>query len=173
MVRKSTPARALISPVYDMQSSESVIKKPPKHRQRGSNATRTHVPEASTHDDGLVTVLLVVVEDLLDADNTGVFVAFEVLSGSLLVPVQDAADEGGDKGDVRLGASDGLGKAEEEGEVAVDAVVTFEFASSLDTLPCGRDLDQDAVLLDADGLVESDKLLGLYNNNTRSDKVEK
>ena len=43
----------------------------------------------------------------------------------------------------------------------MDAVVTLELARSLDTLPSRSDLDEDALLLDADGLVERDELLGL------------
>ena len=43
----------------------------------------------------------------------------------------------------------------------MDAVVTLELARSLDTLPSRSDLDEDALLLDADGLVEGNELLGL------------
>ena len=71
------------------------------------------------------------------------------------------AHEGRDEGDTRLGARNSLGEAEEKGEVAVDAVIALELARSLDTLPGGRDLDEDALLLDADGVVERDELLGL------------
>ena len=50
----------------------------------------TYVPEGSTHDDGLVAVLLVVVEDLLDGLNTRVLLVGVVWSGLvLLVPVKD------------------------------------------------------------------------------------
>lgn len=38
---------------------------------------------------------------------------------------------------------------------------TLEFTRSLDTFPSRSDLDQDAVLLDTDGVVEGDELLGL------------
>ena len=43
----------------------------------------------------------------------------------------------------------------------MNVIITLEFASGLDTLPCTCDLDEDALLLDADGLVERDELLGL------------
>jgi hypothetical protein len=43
----------------------------------------------------------------------------------------------------------------------VNAIVFLEFTSGLDTLPGRGDLDQNAVLVDADGLVEGDELLGL------------
>ena len=43
----------------------------------------------------------------------------------------------------------------------MDAVVTLELARGLDTLPGRGDLDEDALLLDADGLVEGNELLRL------------
>ena len=43
----------------------------------------------------------------------------------------------------------------------MDAVVALELARSLDTLPGRGDLDEDALLLDADGFVEGDELLSL------------
>ena len=49
----------------------------------------TYVSEGGTHDDGLVTVLLVVVEDLLYGDDTRILITRVVLSGALLVPVKD------------------------------------------------------------------------------------
>ena len=81
----------------------------------------------------------------------------------LLVPVEDAADKGRDEGDAGLGARDGLLEAEQEGEVAVDALL-LEVTGGLDTLPGRGDLDQDALLGDADLLVESDELLGLWED---------
>jgi len=107
-------------------------------------------------------VLLVVVEDALDGDDSRVVVAREVGAGVvLLVPVEDTTDEGGNEGDASLGASDGLAETEEEGQVAVDAVVALELAGGLDTFPGGGDLDENAVLGDTDGLVELDELLSL------------
>ena len=56
----------------------------------GSYQSTTYVTEGSTHDDGLVAVLLVVVEDLLDGLNTRVLLVGVVWSGLvLLVPVKD------------------------------------------------------------------------------------
>ena len=52
------------------------------------------VTEGGTHDDGLVPVLLVVVEDLLDGLDTRVFVALVGLAGGFLVPVKDLTDRG-------------------------------------------------------------------------------
>ena len=54
---------------------------------------RTHVAERRAHDDGLVVVLLVVVEDLGDGDDTGVFRSLVRWAGLvLLVPVKDLED---------------------------------------------------------------------------------
>jgi hypothetical protein len=60
-----------------------------------------------------------------------------------------------------LCTGNGLSKAKEKSQVAVDLVVTLELTRSLDTLPGGRDLDQDTVLVDTLGLVERNELLGL------------
>ena len=54
-----------------------------------------------------------------------------------------------------------LAEGEEKGEVAVDALNGLEVLGSLDTLPGGGDLDEDALLGDAGILVETDDLLGL------------
>ena len=54
------------------------------------NKVKTDVTEGSTHDDGLVVVLLVVVEDLLDSLDTRVLLVGVVGAGLvLLVPVKD------------------------------------------------------------------------------------
>lgn len=126
-------------------------------------------------------MLLVVVEDLLDGLNTRVRIALVVFSGALLVPIEDlvcvhetpilnpserktyTTNEGRDEGDACLGASDSLFEAKEQSQVAVDTLVTLELASSLDALPGGGDLDQDAILLDANRVVERDELLGLWD----------
>lgn len=71
------------------------------------------------------------------------------------------ADEGRDEGDTSLSASNSLREAEQERKVAVDTVVTLKLARSLDTLPGRGDLDEHTLLLDANGLVEGDELLGL------------
>lgn len=150
-MRKSTPAKALISPVYD-----GVV------RISHKTSTDPYVTERSTHDDSPVSVLLVVIEDLADGLNTRILLV--LVSGSglvLLVPVQNTADEGRDEGDTGLSTSHSLAKAEQESEIAVDLVVAFEFTASLDTLPGGSDLDENAFLADADGLVELDQVSGL------------
>ena len=48
-----------------------------------------HVSERSTHDNGVVAVLLVVVEDLLDRLDSWVSLGSVGLSGRLLVPVEN------------------------------------------------------------------------------------
>ena len=127
-----------------------------------TGSTDTYVTERSTHDDGPVSVLLVIVEDLADGLNTRVILV--LVSGSglvLLVPVQNTPDEGRDEGDTGLSTSNSLAETEQESEVAVDLFVAFEFTSSLDTLPAGSDLDEDAFLGDANGLVKLDQVPGL------------
>jgi hypothetical protein len=128
----------------------------------------THVAEGSTHNDGLVTEGLVVLVDLGNGLDTGVLlvgvVGVRVLG---LVVVEDATDEGRDEGDTSLSASNSLLETEEEGEVAVDLVLSLELAGSLDTLPGGGDLDEDAVLVDTELLVESDEVLGLCREESQ------
>ena len=120
--------------------------------------------EAGTHDDSLVAVSLVVRVDPLDREDTRVLVGLIGVALGL-VEVKNSANEGRDKGDVGLSASNSLGKTEEERQVAVDVVVTLELAGSLDTLPSGGNLDQDALPLDANRLVKCDKVLGLGNSS--------
>lgn len=112
------------------------------------------VSERSTHDNGLVAKLLVVVVDALDGGDTGVLLLGVVLLGAGLEPVEDAADEGGDEESTGLGGGDGLGLGEHEGQVAVDAVVALQDLGGLDALPGGGDLDQDTLLGDILLLVE-------------------
>ena len=49
----------------------------------------TYVTEGGTHDDGLVPVLLVVVEDTLDRLDTRVFITLVVFARFLLIEVKD------------------------------------------------------------------------------------
>jgi hypothetical protein len=107
------------------------------------------VAERGTHDDGLVAVLLVVVEDALDAGNTRVVLLGVLLLGGGLVPVEDTADERGDEEGTGLSGSDGLDEGEHEGQVAVDAVVALQNLGGLDTLPCRGDLDENCLTVSA------------------------
>lgn len=112
------------------------------------------VAEGGAHDDGLVVVLLVVVEDLDDGLDTGVVLGGVLLLGVGLVPVEDTADEGRDEVGTGLGSGDGLGQGEHEGQVAVDAVLALELVGGLDTLPGGSELDENAGLVNTGLLVE-------------------
>jgi len=49
----------------------------------------TDVTEGCAHDDGVVAILLVVIEDTPDRLDTRVVVTFVGLPGRLLVPVED------------------------------------------------------------------------------------
>lgn len=112
------------------------------------------VAERSAHDNGVVAELLVVVEDALHGLDAGVGAGGISLSRLGLVPVEDTANEGRDQVGTGLSGCNGLGKREQEGQVGVDAVVTLEDLGSLDTLPGGGNLDQDALLVDTLLLVE-------------------
>lgn len=62
----------------------------------------------STHDNGLVAVLLVVVEDALDGLDTWVLLLGVVLLRGSLEPVEDTANEGGDEVGASLSGGNGL-----------------------------------------------------------------
>lgn len=111
-------------------------------------------PEGSAHNNGLVAVLLVVVEDVLDALDTRVLLLGVLLLGRGLVPVKDTADKGRDEEGAGLSSGNGLNLREHEGKVAVDSVLRLEDLSGLDAFPCRRDLDENAVLLNTLLLVQ-------------------
>lgn len=118
------------------------------------------VAEGCAHDFGVVAEFFIVVVDGFYGDDAGVFVAFKVCAfGVCFMPVEDAADEGGDELDFRFGAGDGLGEGEEEGEVTMDAFF-FEDFSGFDAFPCGGDFDEDAVFGDAFFGVGCDEFFG-------------
>lgn len=114
----------------------------------------TDVAERSAHDDGLVAVFFVVVEDALHALDAGVLVGREVLLHRGLVPVEDAADERRNEEGSRLGARDRLHQRKHQRQVAVDAMLRLQDVCGLDAFPGRGDLDEDAVFVDADGFVE-------------------
>ena len=68
----------------------------------------TKVSKRSTHDDGLVSELLIVIEDGLDGLDSGIFLLGVCLSGASLVPIEDSANEGRDEEDAGFSSSDGL-----------------------------------------------------------------
>lgn len=110
--------------------------------------------ERSTHDNGVVAVLLVVVENGLHGLDTRVLFLLVLLLCCGLEPVENAADEGGDEESTGLGGGDGLDLGEEESQVAVDLVVLLEDLDGLDTLVGRGNLDEDAGLVNAQLLVE-------------------
>lgn len=95
----------------------------------------TGVTERSTHDNGVVAVSLIVVENVLHALDAWVLLGGEISLQGILVPIQDSADEGGDQIGACLGSGDGLDEREHEGEVAVDAMLRLQDVGGLDTLP--------------------------------------
>ena len=102
----------------------------------GKLGNLANVPEGSTHNNGFVSILLIIVEDALDRLDTRVLFSRVLLLGRSLVPVKDATDEGGNKVGTGLGGGNGLYKGEHESQVAVDAMLRLKDLSSLDALPC-------------------------------------
>ena len=65
------------------------------------------------------------------------------------MPVQDPSHEGRDERDTGLSASHGLSHGEEQGEIAVDALLLLQVASGLDAFPSRAQFDEDSVARDA------------------------
>jgi hypothetical protein len=105
--------------------------------------------ERCSHDNGLVSVLLVVVEDALHTLDTGIFFGTVGLAGLGLVPIHDSAHEWRDEERTGFGTSDGLNKREHQREVAVDLVFGLEDLRGLDAFIGRGNLDKNAVLGDA------------------------
>jgi hypothetical protein len=155
IVRKSQPASEIISEVCSERRLAHL-------RKEEKEEKKEYVSERSTHDDSVVAVLLVVVVDLGDGNNSRVGRSLVLLVGvGLLVPIEDTSDERRDEGDLGLSARDGLFEAEEQREVAMDVILLLELTRGLDTLPGRGNLDEDALLGDSDLLVEGDQVLGL------------
>ncbi len=79
-----------------------------------------------------------------------------------LVVVVDASHEGRNESHPGVGAGNGLGQREEQGEIAVNA---FFFANlgSASAFPGGSDLDQDTVAGDSRLLVQTDQVAGFFH----------
>jgi hypothetical protein len=119
------------------------------------------VTEGSSHNNGVVSMLFVVVEDAGDRDHTGIFRSRESSDTLVLfVPVHDATNKGRNQSASRLGASDGLRHGENQSQVTGDSLF-FKNLSGLDSLPSGGNLDEDAGLVDTDLLVKLNDLAGL------------
>ena len=110
--------------------------------------------ERGTHDNGLVSVLLVVVEDVLHRLDTGVLVGSVLLLRRCLEPVKNTANEGRNEESASLGGGNSLNLREKEGQVAVDLVLLLEDLGGLDALVCGCNLDENAGLVNALLLVQ-------------------
>lgn len=110
-------------------------------------------------------MLLVIIVNALDRLDTRVFFGRVVALVSSLVPVENTTNEGRNEESASLSSSNSLDKGEHEGQVAVDAVLGLQDVSSLDTFPGGGNLDEDAVLGDANGLVELSLLLATMRCN--------
>lgn len=128
----------------------------------------TNTSERSTHNDSLIAVFLVVVEDRLYGGNSGIVLLSVGLIVLGLEPVHDSANEGGYEEGTALSGSDGLDLGKHEGKIAVDCMVTLKDAGGLDTLPCGGNLDEDAGLVDSEGFVELNLLARAFRIFFRS-----
>ena len=75
-----------------------------------------------------------------------------------------SANEGGDQGNTSLSTSNSLAETKKQSKVAMNVFIPFQFTSGLDTLPRRGDLDQNAVLGNTKGFVESNQLFRLKVN---------
>ena len=114
----------------------------------------TNAPEASSHHNSLVSKLLIVIEDLLNALDTRIFLGAVVLLVRCLVPVQNTANKRRDEESTSLGCGNGLGQREHEGQVAVHTMLGLQDMGCFDTLPRRSELYQDTRLVDADVFVK-------------------
>ena len=141
-----------------------LIKQRRRNRQKvatGQFNDLFNVAEAGPHHLRFVVVGLEVVEDLGYGDHTGIFWTWiAVTAAALFVPIEDPPHEWRDKGDAGLRAGDGLGKPEEECEVAVDTF-PFQLFSCADTFPGGGHLDQYPVVADAGLVVKANEFAAL------------
>jgi hypothetical protein len=110
--------------------------------------------EAGSHDNSLVSKLLVIVENVLHTLHAWVFTGRVSLAGAGLVPIENTANEWRNEECTGFSTSDGLDKREHEGEIAVDTMFGLKDLGGLDALVCRGNLDEHAVLGDANLLVE-------------------
>ncbi|ENN87512.1 hypothetical protein RHSP_43945 [Rhizobium freirei PRF 81] len=127
------------------------------------------VAERGAHDDRLDVVGLVVVVDVAHRDDARIFLSRVILAGRLLVPVEDAADEGRDQECLGVSAGNSLRLAEQQRQIAVDAFLLQHFGGT-DAFPGGGELDEDAITLDAALLVGSDDGAGLGERGLRIER---
>mmetsp|Transcript_3423 Transcript_3423/g.5669 ORF Transcript_3423/g.5669 Transcript_3423/m.5669 type:complete len:205 (+) Transcript_3423:264-878(+) len=128
------------------------------------------VAEGCAHDDGVVSVLLVVVVDGRYRLNTRIFFWLESIDTLiLLVPIHDTTDKRRNERAVSFGTSNRLSDAENKRQVACDTLF-LKNSSSLDSLPSGSDFDKDAALVDALLLVEANQLACLDKSSFRVER---
>src|SRR5262249_16075477 len=93
--------------------------------------------------------------------DAGVLVWWNFGSAALLlVPVVNPADEWRDQSHAGFGARNRLGEAEEQGQVAVDAL-PLQALGGANPFPRAGQLDENAVTADAFLLIKRDELKGL------------
>ena len=114
----------------------------------------TDVPEARTHNNSVVPVLLVVVVNSLDALDTGIVFLSVLFLGIGFVPVKDATNEGRNQECAGLGTGNGLDLGEQQRQIAVNLVLRLEDVGSFDAFVCRRNLDEDAGLVNTLFLVK-------------------
>src|SRR5208337_3059479 len=125
------------------------------------------IPEACSHHLRLVTEFLVVIVNARHGCNTRILVGSYLCSTvPFPVPIVNPANEGGDESNARFGASYRLGKAEQKGQIAVDAF-QFKDLRCPDSLPGTRNLDQNSIPRKSFLFVEGNELSGLGNSTGR------
>ena len=121
------------------------------------------VAEGGAHHDGLDPVRLVIGVDLAHREDARVGLARVVLARGRLVPVEDAADEWRDEEGAGVRSGDRLREREHQRKIAVDAFL-LEGSRSLDALPSGSELDENALAPDAAFLVVGDQRARLVDH---------
>lgn len=99
-------------------------------------------------------MLLVVIEDALDTLDTRVLSTGVLFLCRSLVPIQNAADEGGDEEGIGFSGSNCLDLGEHECQIAVDLMLGLKHFCGFDALPCGSNFDEDILLVNANAFVE-------------------
>jgi hypothetical protein len=119
------------------------------------------VTEACAHHLGLMAVLFEVVVNARHRHDAGVFRGrVGVAPRLLLVPIENAPDEGRNQRDAGVGAGNGLVQPEEQRQVAVNALA-LELLGRANALPGGGDFDENAVARHVRRLVKLDETVRL------------
>ena len=119
------------------------------------------VAEAGAHHLGAIAIGLEVIEDLGHGDHARILRAGIALTArALLVPIKDAPHERGNQRDTGLGTGHRLGETEQQGEIAMNAIL-LETLGGADPLPGGGDLDQHPLTPDSGLFIKTDQLMGL------------